>query len=74
MRIDHFKDPLRCDRNNRAGGVAIYVKDTPECERRRDFEVKELECVWAQVSRPQYSSLWYVQTAKRKSELLESCA
>ncbi|MCG8048302.1 MAG: endonuclease/exonuclease/phosphatase family protein, partial [Candidatus Thiodiazotropha endolucinida] len=48
MSIVHFKDPLRCDRNIRAGGVAIYVKDTLESVRRRDLEVKDLECVWVQ--------------------------
>ena len=49
LRIAHFKDPYRCDPDTRSGGVAIYVRDTLETIRRRDLEVKDLECVWIQV-------------------------
>ena len=47
--VVNFKDPFRCDRNVRSGGVAIYVKDTLNVTRRRDLELKDLECVWIQV-------------------------
>ena len=45
----NFKDPFRCDRNVRSGGVAIYVKESLNVIRRSDLELKDLECVWIQV-------------------------
>ncbi|MEW8543133.1 MAG: reverse transcriptase family protein, partial [Candidatus Thiodiazotropha sp.] len=50
IKIINYKDPFRCDRNTRSGGVAIYVKETLNCVRRTDLEIKDLECVWLQLS------------------------
>ena len=32
------------------GGVAVYVKDSIECIRRCDLEVKDLESVWVHIN------------------------
>ncbi|MEW8546418.1 MAG: endonuclease/exonuclease/phosphatase family protein, partial [Candidatus Thiodiazotropha sp.] len=50
LKIANFKEPFRCDRESRSGGVAIYVKDSIECIRRCDLEVKDLESVWVQIN------------------------
>ena len=47
--MTNFKDPFRCDRNVRSGGVAIYVRESLNVIRRSDLELKDLECVWIQV-------------------------
>ena len=49
IKVSNFKDPFRCDRNVRSGGVAIYVKESLNVIRRSDLELKDLECVWIQV-------------------------
>ena len=50
IKLISFKDPFRCDRDTRSGGVAIYVKETLNCVRRPDLEVNGLESVWLQLS------------------------
>ena len=49
LKIINFKDPFRCDRDIRAGGVAIYVKENIACKRRSDLEINNLECVWIEL-------------------------
>ena len=50
IKLINFKDPFRCDRDTRSGGVAIYVKETLNCVRRPDLEINGLESVWLQLS------------------------
>ena len=49
LRIINFNDPFRCDRETRAGGVAIYVKESITCKRRLDLELNNLECIWVEI-------------------------
>ena len=49
LKITNYSEPYRHDRTDRAGGVAIYVKDNLACKRRLDLEIQDLECVWVQV-------------------------
>ena len=49
LKIINFKDPFRCDRDIRAGGVAIYVKENIACKRRSDLEINNPECVWIEL-------------------------
>ena len=47
----NFLPPFRTDRRDRpGGGVAIYVRDTLLCKRRKDFEINGLESVWVEVT------------------------
>ena len=39
LKILNFNEPFRCDRETRAGGVAIYVKESITCKRRPDLEI-----------------------------------
>lgn len=48
LKITNYSVPYRYDRTDRAGGVAIYVKDNLACKRRPDLEIQDLECVWLQ--------------------------
>ena len=49
LRIIYFNDPFRYDRETRAGGVAIYVKERITCKRRLDLDVNNLECIWVEI-------------------------
>lgn len=49
LKIINFTEPFRRERCERAGGVAIYVKDSLGCRRRPDLEIKDLECVWVHI-------------------------
>ena len=49
INVVNYRNPFRCDRDVRSGGVAIYVKQTLNVVRRRDLELNGLECVWIQV-------------------------
>ena len=39
LSIINFSEPFRCDRETRASGVAIYVKESVTCKGRRDLEI-----------------------------------
>ena len=49
LKILNFNEPFRCDRETRAGGVAIYVKESITCKRRPDLEINNLECIWIEI-------------------------
>ena len=49
IKVVNFNDPFRCDRDDRSGGVAIYVNENLNATRRRDLELNGLECVWIQL-------------------------
>ena len=49
INVVNYRNPFRCDKDVRSGGVAIYVKQTLNVVRRRDLELYGLECVWIQV-------------------------
>ena len=45
LRIISFNEPFRCDKETRAGGVAIYVKERITYKRRLDLEVNNLKFI-----------------------------
>ena len=49
--LQNFLPPFRTDRRDRpGGGVAIYIRDTLLCKRRKDLEINGLEAVWVEVT------------------------
>ena len=49
--LQNFLPPFRTDRRDRpGGGVAIYIRDTLLCKRRKDLEINGLEVVWVEVT------------------------
>ena len=50
LKIDGFHEPIRKDRNQDGGGVAIYVKMNMLCKHRADLDVPELEAVWVETN------------------------
>lgn len=46
LKIMNFKEPFRCDRETRSGGLAIYAKENITCKRRPDLKINNLECVY----------------------------
>jgi hypothetical protein len=47
--LPNFRNPFRSDRTRHGGGVAIYVKNCIPATRRRDLEMKGVECAWVEV-------------------------
>ena len=47
--IPGFQAPFRKDRNERGGGVCLYVSNNIPCRRRTDLERPDLELVWIEI-------------------------
>ena len=50
LKINGFHEPIRKDRDQNGGGVAIYVKSNMLCKHRKDLDIPELEAVWVETN------------------------
>jgi hypothetical protein len=48
--IQSYHLPLRKDRDDGFGGVAVYIKDNINFKRRSDLEIIDIECIWVELS------------------------
>ena len=46
--LPNFFPPIRCDREDAYGGVAIYIRNNMFCKERPDLSVNGVESVWAE--------------------------
>jgi hypothetical protein len=47
--FDGFHQPIRKDRTDSHGGVAIYVNENISFKRRHELELNNVECIWIEV-------------------------
>ena len=48
--IDNYHEPYRKDRNNRGGGLLVYIKSCLMAKRRTDLENDTDEIIWSELS------------------------
>ena len=63
--IENYSEPVRCDRNQHGGGVAVFVKKSVSYSVRTDLPIDDLEIVCIEV-KPKCSSPFVIRYATTK--------
>ena len=66
--LDNFSLPYRKDRNNRGGGILIYINNKVLSERIPDLEIFWDECIWVKIHQKRQSFLLGVFYSPKTSD------
>ena len=59
--LDNFSVPFRNDRNNRGGGIFVYINNKILCERMTELVICWDECLWLKIIQKQATFFtWYI--------------
>ncbi|MCG8046320.1 MAG: reverse transcriptase domain-containing protein [Candidatus Thiodiazotropha endolucinida] len=67
--LDNFSTPFRKDRNNRGGGILVYINNKIFCERKTELEIFWDECIWLKINQKRVSFLLGVFYSPKTSDL-----
>ena len=57
LNINGFQEPIRKDRPDGWGGVAMFVRQGITCKHRKDLDVQHLEAIWCEITHSNFHYL-----------------